>query len=227
MRLDAFLSSALNESRSNVKKYIKQKRISLSGKTALSASVNTDGKEVFFDGKKLEIRGNIYLLMNKPKGYVSTTEDIPESVLSLVPDKFRTKNLAPAGRLDKDSEGLLILTDDGNFAHNIISPSRHMDKVYLITVSRPFSEEDKKAFENGIILKDGTVCKPAKLEIAENKTEASVIISEGKYHQVRRMAAAVGNHVERLVRVKIGPYSVNGIKEGQVVEFFPEKNTEG
>ncbi len=227
MRLDAFLAAALNESRSNVKKYIKQKRVSLSGKTALSSSENTDGKEVFFDGRRLEAKKNIYLLMNKPRGYISTTDNIPESVLSLVPDKFRTKNLAPAGRLDKDSEGLLILTDDGDFAHNIISPSKHMEKVYLITAARPFREEDKKAFENGIVLKDGTVCRPAKLEISDNKTEASVIISEGKYHQIRRMTAAVGNHVERLIRIKIGPYSVDGIKEGQVAEFFPKKNTEG
>ncbi|MBS5737514.1 MAG: rRNA pseudouridine synthase [Clostridiales bacterium] len=221
MRLDAYLASALNDSRKNVRNYIKQKRVTLSGRVALSAAEKTDGKEVFLDGKKLESRGKIYLLMNKPRGYVSTTENIPESVMSLVPSEFRVKGLAPAGRLDKDSEGLLILTDDGNFAHEIISPSRHMEKVYFVVGAKSFSESDVEAFAKGLTLKDGFKCLPSRLEISRNKNEAFVTLFEGKYHQVRRMAAAVGNHVERLVRLRVGPYLLDGIKEGEVKRFFP------
>lgn len=222
MRLDAFLAAALNESRGDVKKYIKQKRVFLDGVAAKSPSEKTDGKEVVLDGKKLEPRGKTYLLLNKPRGYVSTTENIPESVLTLVPEILRVKNLAPAGRLDKESEGLLILSDDGQFIHDIISPSKHLEKVYFVVAEKPFSDGDVKAFAEGITLKDGSACRSAKLEISENRNEALVKISEGKYHQVRRMTAAVGNRVERLVRLSIGPYSVEGLKEGEVRQFEPK-----
>ena len=132
MRLDAFIAAATGESRSIAKKYIKEKRVTLSGDIAKSPAENTDGKIVTLDGKTLTVRKNTYLLMNKPAGYVSTTENIPESVLSLVPPEYKTKGLSPAGRLDKESEGLLILSDDGEFIHRIISPSKHLDKTYFI-----------------------------------------------------------------------------------------------
>ena len=223
MRLDAFIAAATGESRSIAKKYIKEKRVTLSGAVAKSPSENTDGKTVTLDGKTLAVRKNTYLLMNKPAGYVSTTENIPESVLSLVPPEYKTKGLSPAGRLDKESEGLLILSDDGEFIHRIISPSKHLDKTYFIVAERPFCEEDVKAFADGITLKDGTACRPAHLSVSENKNEATVVITEGKYHQVRRMVASRNNRVLRLVRLKIGPYTLDGIEEGKVVSFIPEE----
>lgn len=221
MRLDAFLAEALNESRGNVKKYIRQKRVMLSGIPAISPSEKVDGKEIFFDGRKIKKRSKTYLLLNKPKGYVSTTESVPESVLSLIPSSLKTKGLAPAGRLDKESEGLLILTDDGSFIHNIISPSKHLEKVYFVVASRPFSSSDIKAFESGIVLKDGTECLPSKLEITENQNEAYITLREGKYHQIRRMVASCGNYVTRLIRIKIGPYSIEGLNSGEFREFNP------
>lgn len=223
MRLDAFIAAATGESRSIAKKYIKEKRVAVCGSVSTDSSENVDGKTVTLDGRALTVRKNVYLLLNKPVGYVSTTENIPESVLSLVPSEYRTSRLAPAGRLDKESEGLLILTDDGDFAHRIISPSKHLEKTYSVVAERPFSSFDVEAFGLGITLKDGTVCRPATLTVLKNANEAEVKITEGKYHQVRRMVASRNNRVLRLIRTAIGPYTLDGIAEGKVKEFVPEE----
>lgn len=146
--------------------------------------------------------------MNKPKGYVCATEDKNEkTVMELLPDEYKNQGLFPAGRLDKDTTGLVILTNDGDLAHKIISPKKHTSKHYLVTLARKYETEYEEKFKNGIVLSDGTKCKEAEVYLFnEEKNQCIVKLTEGKYHQVRRMFAACGNHVENLHRFAIGNY---------------------
>ena len=205
MRLDAFIAAATGESRSIAKKYIKEKRVTLSGDIAKSPAENTDGKTVTLDGKTLTVRKNTYLLMNKPAGYVSTTENIPESVLSLVPPEYKTKGLSPAGRLDKDTEGFVLLTDDGALAHRMLSPKTHVPKTYFVRLRDPWQENYAQAFAEGMTIDGGEKCLPADFSASVNcPDECTVVLHEGKYHQVKRMFEKLGNKVVFLKRIKIG-----------------------
>ena len=163
-------------------------------------------------------------MMNKPKGVISASEDksVP-TVVDLVPDELKRSGLFPAGRLDSDTTGFVLITDDGDFAHRILSPKKHVEKTYHALLERPLSESDIKSFADGIELKDGTLCLESKLR-SLGGSMAEVIIHEGKYHQVKRMFAAVGNKVLELRRVKIGGLSLDeSLKEGECREITSDE----
>lgn len=208
VRLDKFISDHSEFSRSQIKNMAKKGEIKINGVTAKAPDIKIDPETQFVTagGKNIFFRKNTYILLNKPDGYVSSTDPKDgRTVLELIPEELRNKNLFPAGRLDKDSLGALLITDDGSLAHRILSPKRHIPKIYIVKLAENFKIEYINKFEAGIILPDGEICLPAKVKQAENNVELAFIqLYEGKFHQVKRMFAAVGNHVEKLMRVSVG-----------------------
>ena len=161
------------------------------------------------DGKALSYKQYVYYMMNKPQGVVSATEDkLERTVLDILPAEYRRDGLFPAGRLDKDTTGLLILTDDGDYAHRMLSPKKHVTKRYIATLDKTPGEEISARFEEGIVLGDGTVCKSGQARILDHN-RVEVAISEGKYHQVKRMFAALGYRVTALERIQIGALALD------------------
>lgn len=156
-------------------------------------------------GTPLSYRKHVYIMLNKPEGYISATEDRSQkTVLDLVPPELFRPGLFPAGRLDADTTGFVLLTDDGAYAHDILAPKKHVEKTYLVTLKAPVTEEALQKVREGILLSDGTLCKPAKVRtLSEREVELKLV--EGKYHQVKRMFAAAGNRVVALHRSALGP----------------------
>lgn len=208
IRLDKFISERTEYSRSAIKQLAGKGLITVDGQVIKKSDVkiNPDTAKVIVNGTEIRTERYRYILLNKPDGYVcSTSDNDGESVLKLVPDSLRTKNMFPAGRLDKDSLGALLLTDDGELAHRILSPKRHISKIYIVKLDRPFKSEYINLFKNGLELANGEVCLPADVRGCEMSEKlAFVQLFEGKYHQVKRMFSAVGNHVEVLMRVSLG-----------------------
>ncbi len=161
---------------------------------------------VSISGKPLTVRKHIYLMLNKPKGYVSSTDDpLSRTVLELIPKEYAGKKLFPAGRLDKDTTGFMIITDDGDFAHKILSPKNHVEKVYLAILDTPVTEEMIRGFSKGVTLFDGSVCMKAGLSAAdETGLTARVTLREGMYHQIKRMFGVFNAGVNDLRRIEIG-----------------------
>ena len=175
-----------------------------------------EADEVFYKGEKVNYSEHVYIVMNKPKGVLCATEDKNQkTVLDILPQEFLRKNIFPVGRLDKDTTGLLILTDDGQFAHKCIAPSKTVGKTYSVVLDGELSPDLVDLFKNGITLADDTVCKPAKLEIID-KNVAELTITEGKYHQIKRMFGTVGLGVVELKRIKIGLFDLpENLQEGE------------
>lgn len=225
-RLDKFISAEGGISRRDAVKAIRDRRVTVSGEVCREADrkIDTDSDRVTLDGAVLRYRKFVYYMMNKPGGVVSATEDRNErAVLDLLPPVLRRSGIFPAGRLDKDTTGLLILTDDGDFAHRMLAPKKHVDKTYIATLDREPDEAIAAAFSEGITLGDGTVCKPGQAR-SIGGCRAEVIISEGKYHQVKRMFAALGYHVTALERVRIGSLSLDEkLAPGEVREMTEEE----
>ena len=190
---------------------LKAGRVTVNGKKEKSAKLQIDEKidEIRFDGQVLEYEEFVYYMMNKPKGVISATEDPKHrTVLDLLDDLARSKEVFPVGRLDIDTHGLLLLTNDGQLAHALLSPKRHVDKTYQAQVKGIMAQEDVEIFADGIPLKDFT-CQPAKLEILstdaeKNQSQIRVTIAEGKFHQVKRMVAHCGKEVVDLQRLTMG-----------------------
>ena len=204
-RIDKIIASQGLYSRSDVKYMVNKKRITVDGKVVTSASqkADVDKNEIMLDGKPFVVKKQIYLMLNKPKGYVSATEDKKQqTVLELVPPALKGRDLFPAGRLDKDTTGLMIITDDGVLAHNILSPKKHVQKIYRVELDIPVTEEMQKGFAEGVELNDG-VCKDARLTILGEKT-AEVTLREGRYHQIKRMFGCYGAKVVELHRIAMG-----------------------
>ncbi|MBE5849273.1 MAG: rRNA pseudouridine synthase [Lachnospiraceae bacterium] len=222
LRLDKYLANSRAGSRSEVKEHIRKGRVTVNGKVCRDNSryiEETD--EVCLDGRRIVYKEHVYYMLNKPAGVVSATEDpVERTVIDLFPPELR-KGLFPVGRLDKDSVGLLIITDDGEFSHRFTSPSGHVDKRYLIRTDQPLCLEDAKKFSEGITLADGTTLKSAKLEISENDPcQAEVTISEGKYHQIKRMIASCGKTVTYLKRLSMGDITLDpNLEEGEFKEL--------
>ena len=223
MRLDKFLVACAVGSRTEVKNFLKSGRVTVNGKKEKSAKlqINEDTDEICFDGQKLEYEEFVYYMMNKPQGVISATEDPKhKTVLDLLDDLARSKEVFPVGRLDIDTHGLLLLTNDGKLAHALLSPKRHVDKTYLAQVKGIMTDEDSKAFEQGIPLKDFT-CQPAKLELVsmdaeKNQSLVRVTIAEGKFHQVKRMVAYCGKEVVDLQRLTMGTLTLDeDLKRGE------------
>lgn len=206
MRLDKFLSDTGTASRREARGLLRAGRVTVDGAVCRSGEVKLDPEHsrVTVDGRPVSFAKNHYFLLNKPLGVITATEDRDQqTVLDLLPAELRRLGLFPVGRLDKDTSGLLLLTDDGDYAHRIISPKNHVPKVYLAQVDTPLTGEEGARFAAGITLADGTQCLPGRLEVLEPRL-CRVTIFEGKYHQVRRMLAACGHHVTALHRVSIG-----------------------
>ena len=223
-RLDAVLSACSVGSRSEVKALIRKGKVSVNGTVVRDVSfAMTDSDEVRVNGIVTDTSEFVYLMLNKPCGFVSTTDADEENVLSFVPSELFRKGMFPVGRLDKDTSGLIFLTNDGAFSHMLTSPSRHVEKEYIATLERPLDEICFEFFAEGMTLKDGFTTRPAKLERLGEK-KARVVISEGKYHQVRRMFACCGNRVETLKRVRIGGVELDPtLEEGEVRKLTDEE----
>lgn len=223
-RLDSVLSACSVGSRSEVKALIRKGKVSVNGTVVRDVSFAvTDSDEVRVNGIVTDTSEFVYLMLNKPCGFVSTTDADEENVLSFVPSELFRKGMFPVGRLDKDTSGLIFLTNDGAFSHMLTSPSRHVEKEYIATLERPLDEICFEFFAEGMTLKDGFTTRPAKLERLGEK-KARVVISEGKYHQVRRMFACCGNRVETLKRVRIGGVELDPtLEEGEVRKLTDEE----
>lgn len=206
MRLDKYLADMGIASRKELKQIIRSGRVSVDGLTVTQAEAKLEAGHslVALDGRELLYRPFHYYMMDKPRGLLSVTEDKKQdTVLSLVSPEMRRMGLFPVGRLDKDTSGLLLLTDDGEFAHRVISPKSGVEKLYYARVDGVLGQDDVEAFACGIVLADGTRCLPAGLELI-SRQECHVKVMEGKYHQVRRMLASRGAPVIELRRLSIG-----------------------
>ena len=200
-RIDKILSSQNIASRSEVKDMIRKKRVSVNGKTVLKPDEKFEPEtaEIAVDGKVISFKKYVYIMMNKPSGVLSASNDrYAETVIDLLPKEMQRRGLFPAGRLDKDTEGFILITDDGELAHKMLSPKSHVYKLYQAVVDKVLTEEDVTAFQNGI----GEFL-PAEMKIIDEHT-ALVEICEGKFHQVKKMFNAVGANVTYLKRLRIG-----------------------
>ncbi len=207
MRLDKFLSERTQYSRSQIKDLAAKGKITLNGTIVKKTDVQvSDSDEVQISGTAVRIERTLTLLMNKPAGVVSATEDRSEkTVIDLLPQEYKNQRLSPVGRLDKDTTGMLLLTNDGELLHSLTSPKKHAAKYYIASLARPFTEDARTLIGEGITLRDGTACSPAQAEKIDDEGMSILIrLEEGKYHQVKRMLAATGNHVESLRRIAMG-----------------------
>ena len=216
MRLDKFLVESGLGSRSQVKQLLKKGQVWVNGAAVMSAKTQIDERsdQIVVDGQPLVYEKFVYYLLNKPKGVISATEDDRHrTVLDLLDDTARQKEVFPVGRLDVDTHGLLLLTNNGQLSHAMLSPKRHVDKVYQAQVAGLMDQADVERFAQGIQLKDFT-CQPAQLEIIERDEGAKtslvrITLSEGKFHQVKRMVLACGKEVTDLQRLSMGPLQLD------------------
>lgn len=207
-RLDKIISNRTGISRKDAKSAISSGKVIVSGNVIRSSDYKVgENEEIILDGKKISGNAHVYIVLNKPKGYVSATEDPQQkTVIELVPPELFRNGIFPAGRLDKDTTGLMIITDDGDFAHRILAPKKHVPKKYAVTLDLPVTEEMKIGFENGIELSDG-ICKSAKL-FKTGEYTCEVTLSEGRYHQIKRMFGCFGAKVTELHRLSMGGFSL-------------------
>ena len=208
MRLDKYLSDQTMYTRKDIKKLLCNQQVLVNGKIVREGQLKIDAKadKVQVSGSEIVYRDKIYLLLNKPEGYVCATEDKKDAtVLKLVPDNLKRKDLFPAGRLDKDSEGMVLITNDGALSHKLLSPKKHMPKYYMVKLRKKFGDNYEKVFSEGIVIDGGEKCLPANVRVCPGTENMAFIeLFEGKFHQVKRMFSAVENNVEKLVRVRIG-----------------------
>ena len=207
MRLDRLLAGQGTQTRKEVRELIRKGRVTVNGQPEKAADRQveplTDVIEV--DGVPLRVREHVYLMLHKPAGVLSARVDgRQQTVLDLLPPELRKRDLSPVGRLDKDTEGLLLLTNHGELTHRLLSPRYHVDKVYYARVEGVLTAADTAAFAGGMVLADGLECLPAGLELLSPQ-EALVTLREGKFHQVKRMLAACGKPVTYLKRLSMGP----------------------
>ena len=205
-RIDKILARELNISRTQAKQMIKQGRVTANSQTVKTADFKcSDDAQIFVDGEKIGNSEFVYIMLNKPKGVISASDGRGEkTVVDLVPDGMRRKGLFPAGHLDKDTTGFVLLTDDGELAHNILSPSHHIDKTYIAELDKPFDDSVVQDFENGMSLNGERLMSAEITPLNEEKTVAQVVLRQGLYHQVKRMFKKHGITVVELKRTKMG-----------------------
>ncbi|MBQ8378314.1 MAG: rRNA pseudouridine synthase [Oscillospiraceae bacterium] len=209
MRLDKFIASQRTDlSRKDVKELCKKVKITVNDALVKQSDVKIDAEKdkITVDGVEISYNKYIYIMLNKPQGVVCSTRDgASPTVLSLLPPELNRKGLFPAGRLDKDTEGFVLITDDGDLAHRILSPKNHVDKKYYVELLNPVGENYTEAFSSGMEIDGGDICKPAQLiPCEENKNACYVILHEGMFHQIKRMFEKLGNKVTYLKRISIG-----------------------
>jgi 16S rRNA pseudouridine516 synthase len=219
-RLDKIISARTALSRKEARLAILAGKVSVCGAVIKSPDYKVaKNAEILLDRKKISGKSHIYIVLNKPKGYVSATEDkkLP-TVLELIPPELFRSGIFPAGRLDRDTTGLMLLTDDGDFAHRILSPKKHVPKSYAVTLDIPVTKEMQSGFAAGVALNDG-ICKPAKLVITGDNT-CEVTLSQGRYHQIKRMFGCFGAKVTELRRLSMGGFSLpDDLPEGDCREL--------
>lgn len=226
-RLDKFLCDCGAGTRSQVKAIIKSGRVTVNGFTVKDGSMklDSDTARVELDGQLLQSAGQVVVMLNKPAGFVTATEDpVERTVMELLPPEYKYMDLKPVGRLDKQTEGLLLFTNDGDLLHRLISPGREVQKVYYARHEGTAEAADVEAFRQGMILRDGTVCRSAVLEPL-GPGQSLITICEGKYHQVRRMMAARGMHVLYLERRQEGGLELGDLSRGEVRELTQEEKS--
>ena len=218
MRLDKFFTQTGTLSRSQCAKAAKAGAITVDGNIVRDASVGIDPEKsvIAYNGTVIAYSEFIYIIMNKPLGCVCSNDEPGELlVFDLLDEKYKRNDIFTVGRLDKNTTGLIIITNDGKTAHNALSPKHHVEKVYEYALADALSEDDRISLEKGAELKDGYITKPCRI-IPENEREGRIILSEGKYHQIRRMFASVSNKVEKLNRVSFGEIKLDGeLKQGK------------
>lgn len=220
-RLDKLIASQGRFSRREVQELIKNGAVKVNGITIRDRGAKSDDEKdiICVNGEQLDFQRFVYIMLNKPKGVVSATNDKNEkTVIDLVPKEFKGRNLFPAGRLDITTTGFVLVTDDGDFAHRILSPKNHIEKTYEARLAESVTEGQLEAVRNGIELKDGTKCLPAKVTVLADgeKPLVEIKICEGKYHQIKRMFAAAGNGVIELKRTQMGGLTLDpNLKEGE------------
>lgn len=228
-RLDKILSNFGYGTRKEIKQLVKEGAVRVDGVTAKDSGmhVDPDKSTIEINGEVLNYREFIYVMMNKPAGVISATYDNRlRTVIDILPDEFRCFNLFPVGRLDIDTEGLLLLTNDGQLAHELLSPKKHVPKKYYAFITGNVAEEDKRKFGEGIILDDGYKTLPADLTIlrAGDYSEIELVIHEGKFHQVKRMFESVGKKVKYLRRIEMGRLKLDEtLKPGECRELTSQE----
>ena len=229
MRVDKLLSNVGVASRAELKKYCKQGLISVNGKVINNPGVQVDSEsdDIRFNGEKIVYREFVYIMLNKPDGYISATYDKYDPiVLDLIDQSYLVFEPFPVGRLDKDTEGLPVLTNDGQLAHRVLSPKKHVPKTYYAKIQGKVTEEDILAFEKGVILDDGYETMPSQLKIlkSDDMSEIELTIHEGKFHQVKRMFESVGKKVVYLKRLSMGKLKLDeSLKLGEYRELTEEE----
>lgn len=217
-RLDKILSTQLNISRTDAKNLIKKGRVLVNGVPAKSGDVKcSDSDSVMVDDKEITYQQFVYIMMNKPAGVISASEGNGDlTVVDILPEDMKRKGLFPAGRLDKDTTGFVLITDDGEFAHNILSPSRHIDKTYVATLDKPITDELVEDFCKGMILNSEQLLEAEVVPLNDEKTVAQVVLRQGLYHQVKRMFKKHGITVLQLNRTKMGNLPLDStLKSGE------------
>ncbi len=219
-RLDKFIASQGTLSRSETTRLIRRGLVTVNGVVCRDTACKIcEDDAVTVEGKPIVYQKFVYLMMNKPSGVLCVSRDPRvKTVVDLLPPEHQRKHLFPAGRLDKDTVGLVVLTDDGDYAHRMLSPKKSVAKCYHARLDGPLSEEDIVAFRKGIVLADGTLCRPASLRILEDDDNplAEVVITEGRYHQIKRMFGVRGLGVDFLKRISIGKLQLDPLlKEGE------------
>ncbi len=228
MRLDKFLSNSGKGSRKEIKQILKEGTVTVNGKVVKDPACKVDeaNDKICIGNLPIIYKPFIYLMLNKPAGYVSAVYDkkLPV-VISLVPEEYAHYEVFPVGRLDIDTEGLLVLTNDGDLCHRVLSPKSHVDKTYFVQCENSLTQADVTAFKDGVTLDDGYKTMSAILNIdSDNPTECLLTIQEGKFHQVKRMMEAVGNKVVYLKRVKMGALSLDeSLALGKIRELTEEE----
>lgn len=217
-RLDKAFSSSKIFTRKQITIFIKQKRVKVNGIVVKDPSTKVDVgcDEITLDDRKVEFNKFAYIMLNKPSGVVSATEDGKDkTVVDILPNEFKRKGLFPVGRLDKDTVGLVILTDDGVSAHKRLSPKKHAEKVYYFETAEPVLEAVASSIEKGVLLKDGYVTKPCKVKLITERS-GEITLTEGKYHEIKRIFGANSNKITFLKRISFaGIILDSNLKEGE------------
>ncbi|EGT4969183.1 TPA: rRNA pseudouridine synthase [Clostridioides difficile] len=228
-RIDKILSNLGYGSRSEIKKYCKQGSVVVNGSEVSNpgTQVDTENDEILFNGEEVIYREYIYLMMNKPDGYISaTTDKYDPTVLDLIDLSYLAFEPFPVGRLDKDTEGLLVLTNDGKLSHRVLSPKKHVPKTYYAKIDGVVTEEDVEAFLEGVVLDDGYKTMPSQLNIlkSDDESEIELTIHEGRFHQVKRMFESVGKKVVYLKRLSMGNLKLDeSLELGEYRELTDEE----
>ncbi|OIU70905.1 pseudouridine synthase [Rossellomorea aquimaris] len=229
MRIDKLLANMGYGSRKEVKKLLKDGGLQVNGEVIKDGKVHVDTEKdtVMLYGDKVEYREFIYLMMNKPPGLISATEDAnEETVIDILQMDDQIFNPFPVGRLDKDTEGLLLITNDGQLSHQLLSPKRHVPKTYFAVIEGEVTERDVEAFKEGVTLEDGYYTKPGDLVILKSglTSDIELTITEGKFHQVKRMFESVGKRVVYLKRLSMGPLGLDeDLELGEYRELTDEE----